>query len=214
MRTAVSRISRHSHASMRAAALVLFAAFAAPWIGPPAAARAAGDWGTYPDCIAPAVPLEVQSWWWEDGEEFLRHLHLAACVPNARTDDCSDGQNPIVDQPHSFTSRVITYNNPDEVTWLRWSWPSGAHERVDVDWRCDDGQVVAEGLEQCVWHEEMTLDPQAGNGGLNELRLTPNISENEFGRRQFATLNFQVCTGTSSEGYRSAPDPIARSWYG
>ena len=180
---------------------------------PGAAGLAAGDWGVYPECSAPAVPLEVQGWWWEDGEEFPRHMHLGACVPNARSEDCSDGGNPILTDPHPFVVRVITYNNPDEVTWVRWQWHSGTQERVDVSWTCAEGEEVAEGLHQCVNFEEMTLDPRSGNGGLDELRLSPNISENEFGLRQFATLNFQVCTGTSSEEYRSWPDPIGRSWY-
>jgi hypothetical protein len=174
---------------------------------------AASDWGVYPDCVPPAVPLEVQGWWWEAGETFPRHLHLAACVPNARTNDCSDGRNPILEEPHLFTSRVITYNNPDTVEWIRWQWQSESQEKVDVFWRCDDGEVVAEGLEQCVWFGDMTLVPATGNGGLDELRLAPNISLNEFGKRQFTTLNFEVCTGTSPMGYRSAPDPIGRGWY-
>lgn len=184
------------------------------WMGSlPAAGSAQEAWGEYPNCIAPAVPLEVQGWWWQRGEPFPRHLHHAACIPNARTADCSDGRNPIVDRPQPFTSRIVSYNNPHEVNWIRWSWQSGVVERVDVDWRCDPGEVVAEGLEQCVWQEEMTLDPLEGSGGLDELRLSPNIRENEFGLRQFATLNFQVCTGTSSEAYRSHPDPIGRAWY-
>lgn len=184
------------------------------WIGSmPMAGWADGSWGEYPDCIAPAIPLEVQGWWWQRGEPFPRHLHHAACIPNARTADCSDGRNPIVDRPQTFSSRIMTYNNPHELNWIRWSWQSDVMERVDVDWLCDRGEVVTEGLEQCVWHEEMTLDPLAGNGGLDELRLSANIPENEFGLRQFVTLNFQVCTGTGSQGYRSDPDPIGRAWY-
>jgi hypothetical protein len=185
---------------------------------PPAgfAVEANGPWGVYPDCVAPAVPLEVQAWWLNDGEVTPSHLHHAACVPNARTADCSDPSNPVVTKATPFTSRVIAYNYPSRVNIIRWSWQSEVEEVLDVGWQCSpgSGQIVgSENLEQCVWHGDMTLDPARGNDGLDELRLTPNISENQFGNRHFATLNFQVCTGNSSSSYRGYPDPIGRGWY-
>lgn len=180
------------------------------------AIEANGPWGVYPDCVAPAVPLEVQAWWLQEGEDLPRHLHQGVCIPNARTADCSDPGNPVVTRPTTFTSRIIAYNNPDEVNFVRWSWQSDVEERVRTDWACEPGSgsaIGTLGLEQCVWFADMTLDPDSGNGGLDELRLTPNISDNEFGKRHFGTLNPQVCTGTGRSQYRKSPDPIARGWY-
>ena len=115
----------HSQTPMQGArparAFVLALLLAMGWPGAAFAVEANGPWGVYPDCVAPAVPLEMQAWWLQDGEELPRHLHQGVCIPNARTADCSDPRNPVVTEPTSFTSRVITYNNPDEVNWIRWS---------------------------------------------------------------------------------------------
>jgi hypothetical protein len=188
-------------------------------LGPPApgwTVEANGPYGVYPDCIAPAVPLEVHSWWHEAGEEVPRHLHHAACLPAARTADCSDPANPVITRPVTFNSRITAYNNRDPINIIRWSWQSSVHEVLDVGWQCTPGSGQTMGThrsEECQWYGDMTLDPSLGNGGLDELRLTPNISENDLGKRQFATLNYQICTGTGSNHYRSTPSPIGRGWY-
>jgi hypothetical protein len=160
-----------------------------------------------PHCIAPAIPLEAEAWWLERGERVPNHLHLAACVPNARTADCSDPANPRVTRPMPFTSRVTSFNNRGPINWIRWSWQSDVQGKLRTDWRCEPAGVEHP---ECGWMGDMTLDPAEGNGGLDELRLSPNIAENEFDKRHFATLNAQVCTGASSRHYRSRPDPIAR----
>jgi hypothetical protein len=179
----------------------------AAWPRPGGAVDANGPWGVHPHCIAPAIPLEAESWWLERGERVPKHLHLAACVPNARTADCSDPANPRVTRPVPFTSRVTSFNNRGPINWIRWSWQSDVQGKLRTDWRCEPAGVEHP---ECGWMGDMTLDPAEGNGGLDELRLSPNIAENEFDKRHFATLNAQVCTGASSRHYRSRPDPIAR----
>ena len=167
--------------------------------------------GTYPDCVAPAVPLEVQSWWHEDGEEVPRHLHLAACLPNAR-DETGDLVSLSSDQ--AFTVRVITWNNPGEMNWVRWAWNgAGVIEKVPLDQQCQEG--VGE-RQLCTSFHDLTLEPSAADrGGLRELRLSPNLNLEVLDARQFLTLNFQLYlkNGKSESNYRSSVDPIARAWY-
>ncbi len=174
------------------------------------AADVSGPFGVYPNCIPPAVPLEVHSWWWEDGESVARHVHLAACLPNARD---LTGDLVSVGSSQEFTVRVIEFNNPSAVNWVRWSWESDIKQVVDTDFACQQG--VGE-LQQCEWTVDMTLDPnEADFGGMRELRLSPNVPHDILDTRQFATLNYQIYlhNGKSEQNYRSRTGPIGRSWY-
>ncbi len=174
------------------------------------AADASAPFGLYPDCIAPAIPMEVHSWWGPASEEHPRHLHLAACLPNARD---TDGRLVSLRRPQPFSVRVTAFNNPGVINLARWSWESDVKQKVPLDLRCQSAPME---MRECHWWVDMTLDPElAASGGLHELRLTPNISKNDLGDRQFATLNYQIFleNGKPAKNYRSRPDPIGRSWY-
>jgi hypothetical protein len=174
------------------------------------AADASAPFGNYPDCIAPAIPMEVHSWWGELGDEHPRHLHMATCLPNARD---TDGSLVSVSRAQPFSVRVTSFNNPGRITSARWSWESDIKEKVPVDFQCQTSPME---MRECHWWVDMTLDPAlSSSGGLREMRLTPNIPNNDLGARQFATLNYQIFlkNGRGESNYRSRPDPIGRSWY-
>jgi len=175
------------------------------------AAEANGPWGTFPNCIAPAVPIESETWWIEPGDDVPWHLHQGSCVPNARSADCSDPDNPVVTRDVPFDSVVTVFRYP-HVDWVRYQWQSDVIEKRTVDWDCEPDHAD-DHPHECIFKEPLTLRPGLANGGLDELRMSPNIDPNPFGKRHFTTLNFEVCTGTSSTHYRSRPDPIGRGWY-
>jgi hypothetical protein len=169
-----------------------------------------GPFGVYPDCIAPAVPLETHSWWHEDGEEAARHIHIGACLPNARD---MTGDLVSIDRPQDFTVRVMAFNHPGKFSWVRWSWESDIKEKIPQTLQC---QTRPDERKQCMRLVKMTLDPnKSGRGGLRELRLSPIINHKDLGTRQLASLNFQIYlkNGKGEDNYRSRIDPIARSWY-
>ncbi|MEK7560420.1 MAG: Ig-like domain-containing protein [Patescibacteria group bacterium] len=190
---------------------------AAVYTSPPSNA---GKWGVYPNCIAPAVGIEVHSWWDEDlnpasFDDAPRHIHMAACMPNAR-----DIQNTIVSkisQKEHFVVRVVVYNNPSTVSISRWAWESNVEEVIPMNVRCSSSvpsYKIVGGRGECTWYVDMTVDPATAQAGIDEIRLTPNIPNHDtIGTRQFNTLNFQLPIAGKSGTYRSTVDPIGRSWY-
>lgn len=171
---------------------------------------AAADFGWWPDCTAPSIPLEVHSWWLQPGEPHARHLHLAACAPNSR--DTTGGLVSLSTR-EPLHVKVTSFNNPGTVSWVRWSWESDIKQRITMNKPC---QSAPNQLQECSWWVDFTLDPfLASRGGLRELRLSPNITTNDLGERQFGTLNFQIYlnNGKTPSNYRSRPNPIGRSWY-
>lgn len=166
--------------------------------------------GTFPNCVAPAIPLEVHSWWWKMGENAARHLHLAACGPNARD---TTGELVSLSEPATIPVKVTAFNQPGVVSWARWSWESDVRQRIPIDATC---QTAPDEMRECEWWVNFVIDPAASTrGGLRELRMSPNVEEGPAGLRQFGTLNFQVWlrNGRMPSNYRSRPDPIGRSWY-
>lgn len=168
------------------------------------------EFGAYPACYAPSVPLEVHSWWLENGETHPRHVHIGACIPSARD---TSGKLVSFSGKQTFPNRALSFNNPGEVNLVRWAWESNIKQEISLSNVC---QSAPDLLAECRWPVNMTLDANlASSGGLHELRLTPNVQHADLGKRQFATLNFQVYlnNGKTPSNYRSSPDPIARSWY-
>lgn len=191
---------------------LLLTAFAALILvaGGVAGAPAAAPYGEYPNCLAPAIPLEQHGWWQQAGESIARHIHIAACLPNARD---TTGQLVSVSGVQPFTVRVTLFNNPDPITSVRWSWESNVQQEARGTWQCPGGQGE---MHECQGMVPLLLDTRAARDGLRELRLTEDIASNQFGLRHFGTLNFQlfVRNGTATPvNYRSRLDPIARSWY-
>lgn len=175
----------------------------------------AATWGEYPNCIAPAIPLESHDWWLEEGERFPRHLHSGSCVPNART---FDGSLVRVQQRATVDLRIVAFNNPDEINWSRVQWVGDTYERTDRDFRCTPSDPSYErvgdaALPQCTWRVEHLLDPFASDAGMQELRITPNISDNVFGKRQFTSAKYEVWTFGDDHGSRNEPWPRMTGWY-
>jgi hypothetical protein len=174
------------------------------------AADVDGPFGVYPNCIAPGTPIEVHSWWAEPDEAIPRHLHMSACLPNARD---TSGELVSISRPQRFTTQIKLFNAPGVVNLARWAWESDVQEVVRTNFECQERPMERR---ECEWEVDMTLDPDsASSGGLHEIRLTPNIGENDLGKRQYASLNYQIYldNGKSPNNYRSRTDPIARSWY-
>lgn len=161
--------------------------------------------GVYPDCNAPAIGLETHSWWHENGEVSPRHVHIATCLPNARA--VNDGV--AFDGTLSTVFRVMAFNMPNEIEWVRYQWQGDTQETRNFGERC---QNSPDEFKECKWYLEFAIDADAANGGLDELRLSPNIDHHDLGTRQFPTLNFQIRTGNGGN-YRNSEEPISRSWY-
>lgn len=178
-----------------------------PIFNPP---TTSSSWGVYPNCVAPAVPLEVHSWWHQNGEALPRHVHLASCVPNAHA---NNGGGVTFSGKHVFTNRIMTFNSPGVVNGVRWSWESDVKEKKKLNLQC---QRTPDERKECTWYVDLTLDSDLANGsGLHELRLSPNVEHGDLKTRQFATLNYEVFVdkGGTYKNYRSTAAPIGRAWY-
>lgn len=190
---------------------VIKAIIAAPFILAVTSAEShAVDWRTYPNCNAPAIPLESHSWWHQAGEQYPRHVHIAACIPNARD---TTGKIVSFSGSQNFTTRVMAFNNPGTITWARDGYEDTELSKVTMEVRC---QPQAGILAECRYPVDLLLDANvASSGGLHELRMSPNVVYDDLGTRQFTTLNFQVYlkNGKTPNNYRPTPNPIARSWY-
>jgi Bacterial Ig-like domain (group 2) len=150
---------------------------------------AGGIWGIYPNCIAPATPIEMHSWWDEDS--------LGERVP--------------------FVVRVMSYNNPSTISITRWAWESSVEQVVPMNVRCTSAvptYKLVGGRPECTWYVNMTVDPATALAGIDEIRLTSNIpSHDGLSTRQYTSLNFQLPIEGKTGSYRSTTDPIGRGWY-
>jgi hypothetical protein len=199
--------------------LALFTTFSTFALGSQStqAAELASPYGIYPDCIAPAIGVESHSWWTEPGEDeahAARHIHMGACVPNARD---TTGERLSVSGSLPLVLRVVSFNNPAKLEWIEAKFGDGTgFQKIFVNNLC---QQMAGEHKECTWYYPMTVDLKlAGHNGLGELRLRPNFVHPDLNNeRQFTTLNFQVYVKDSrfksTSNYRSSPNPIARSWY-
>lgn len=166
-------------------------------------------YGVYPNCIAPAVGFENHSWWHQEGEQQPRHVHLAACLPNARA---NDGGGVTVSGVLPAVVRVMSFNNPGFINIARYAWQGNVIDVHSFNPRLQCQQRPDE-LKECTWYVPMNIDTNQMNvSGMDELRLTPNVQHDDLNTRQFGTNNFQIHRGGSGN-YRSSPAFIARSWY-
>lgn len=217
-----SRFSGHSflRAAFFVAALFLAltnVASAAVYTSPPANV---GTYGVYPNCIAPAIPVETHSWWDEDAnpsatDDAPRHLHIAACMPTAR--GINDPLIPKLTGPEPIVVRIMVFNNPSQLSWSRWQWQGDTQQQVALNLRCTPSvgsYTLMAGRPQCTWYVDETISPSGAHSGIDELRMSPNISSHDgLGTRQYTTLNFQVPVEGLSGHYRGDTDIISRSWY-
>ncbi len=177
-------------------------------------ARAASLYGDYPNCFAPAMPLETHSWWRQPGEIVPQHLHSGTCLPHARD---LTGDLVAADLPFSFSVRAVLYANPGPIEYVRWQWVGDTQERIDEGWVCDaitGSPVGPNGELECLFFEELHYDPSATAQGMEEIRVTPNVAVNTFGKRQFASHKNQLWAHPGGTlGARDRPWPIGSSWY-
>ncbi len=167
-------------------------------------------YGIYPDCKPPAIGIETHSWWEENGEQHPRHVHLAACMPNARSNNASD--SPVLSGKIPVVLRIMAFNSPGYINWVRYSWESNVIEyhRFNPRLRC---QTKPNEMKECTWFINMNIDMSRSNrSGHSELRLSPNVEHDDLGTRQFNTNNFQLHKGGTNH-YRNRPNPISRAWY-
>lgn len=189
-------------------------------------------YGRYPNCVAPAVPLEAHSWWWEDGEPVARHVHMAACAPNARD---TTGKAVTVNGNAELVLDVLitAFNNPGQLTWgrvgvvpgsgIKPGCPSSTDcDRFEPPLTCgakpsagwDTVEPTSHGRYECKRWVVFNIPASSLKPGLKELRMSPNVVHPDLGTRQFATFNSQIfITGSGPSNYRSTAWPIARSWY-
>lgn len=164
-------------------------------------------YGVYPDCIAPAVGLETQAWWHQNGEAAPRQINIASCLPNARG---MDGGGVIVDGTIKAVVRVTAVNNPSDVQWVRYQWQGKTQETQRFGESCQTG---VDEMRECSWYFEFNIDTDKMRAdGLDELRMSPNIKHSDIRGRQFATLNFEL-HGGGSKNYRRDEGPRAQASY-
>ena len=137
------------------------------------------DFGVYPNCLAPAIGVESQSWWDEKASplpEFdngdvpasqrlmskFRHVHMGMCVPNART---VDGNELTLSGVYDFTAALMLHNNPGEIGWVNMGVFHGDESRVFVrdhpslEWREQRGRCTGSAL-SCVHFDPGLSCPQ------------------------------------------------------
>lgn len=188
---------------------------------------AIADFGLFPNCKAPAIPLETHSWWKQNGESIPRHVHVATCAPNARN---LDGGGVAVNQDVTFDTLVTVFNNSAEMSWVLLQvygddpdgpgCPSGIDCTYLNDISCTanpeawDEVVDYSGVRQCKKWVKLTFDYSEFSGGLKEFRFSPKADHEDLGTRQFPTLNFQIYVESDGENnYRNFIEPMNRSWY-
>lgn len=189
-----------------------------------------GSWGVYPNCVYPAVPIEVHSWWDEDdapkvhgdstrytNDDAPRHIHLATCLPNARNDG---SVSLAANTKYPFVMRVMSFNNPSIINWVRFGFQSSnAETTISTNLSCNTSVASHKymaGRSECTWYVDSVLATSNTAGyGTNEVRLSPNVSNHvDLGTRQFATLNYQIKVNNGlTNKYRSNNNNIGRSWY-
>lgn len=174
--------------------------------------QAADDWGFYPDCRAPAIPMEVHSWWKEPSEQFPRHVHTAACLPNAR-----NTQGPLVSGGETFWIRSVTYNQPGRVESVRARWGDEGFATKKGDPRnasiCRAHPVT--GLEECIWYDDFALSLTLMRYDEDELRLRTVIVHDDLLRKpsQWSAPGFQVRRAIDGTHKNPVRNPFARAWY-
>ncbi len=139
------------------------------------------EYGVYPNCIPPAIPVESQAWWHEkdsplpgDGNNIsqFRHVHMGMCSPNART---VNGKEVVVNGDKTFAAAIILHNNPGKISWTNMGVVDGYEDRVfvrndsgncpngvcnDGSWKVQSSRCVGSGL-SCVTFEKPLSCPKS-----------------------------------------------------
>ncbi|MEM7115680.1 MAG: hypothetical protein AAF614_24780 [Chloroflexota bacterium] len=165
------------------------------------------SFGLYPDCIAPAIGIEAQSWWQPTDEAAPRQVKMGTCLPNARS---AEGGDVIVSGELDASVRITAVNNPAIVEWLRYQWQRDTQDIQRIDQQC---QPETGEFKSCTWHIPVNIDTAKRQvSGMDEVKLTTNTRHGDLNDRQFPTIGFQLHHG-GSENFRSSPAPLVSSWY-
>jgi hypothetical protein len=176
-------------------------------------------WGIYPNCVAPAMPVEAQTWWTETanpqpGDEipFGRHIHAAACMPHARD---TDGRLVNVGGTFDIVRVLLLHNTNLKLTKGDNGFPdlgSGAEFPVTFNpaLTCPNRAI------NCTFYSTNRIDTTAMPDGLHELRWRiqgthPDLSDTT----EFISFATKIYTknGRTLNSTATNPAPRARGWY-
>jgi hypothetical protein len=164
-------------------------------LGAIADARAASPYGTFPACVDPGDAYESQVW---DGDE---HVHTGACLPIFA---------PLT-QPTAIDVRTLGHHNDGTLTLVRWAWQSSVVESHAM-------KVPLLGAQETTRYDTLTVRPDAGAAGYNELRFTSNVVDPVKGRWYTSTRWPMANRGSTAAGYSGGPTAAGRcgaaGWYG
>ena len=141
-------------------------------------ASAASQYGTWPNCINGAYPLETQSWWSPLAGAPMPgmpgHIHLGACFP----------LKGKLSAPVDIDAVIQLHNNPSRLTGVRWSEDSTVKQLVAQDFSCP--------TEQCQLTVPLHLDPaKFAHSGWREIRFTADTDTRD-GFRMYNTTRWCV----------------------
>ncbi|MDQ3099491.1 MAG: hypothetical protein M3Q44_07135 [bacterium] len=195
--------------------------------------------GIYPNCVAPATPIESHSWWTEDAgiqsavssgdhnrveEEQLkrsRHIHYGICAPNTRD---TTGQAVSVSGSLDLVARVVTFNHPGRLTYVQGALcgiGAGSGCPGEVTRPFSPAKVCQSAInvdKECIYYMKFTIDTtKAPHNGIVELRMRANSEHPDLANgRHFTTMNAEIYVKNAniskSGNYRDG-NPIARGWY-
>jgi hypothetical protein len=167
-------------------------------------ASAASSYGTWPNCINGAYPLETQSWWaplaGAPMPDMSGHVHLGACFPLKGT----------LSAPVDIDAVIQLHNNPSRLTGVRWSENSTVKQLVAQDFSC--------ATEQCQLTVPLHLDPaDFDRSGWREIRFTADTQTRD-GFRMYNTTRWciNVVNTRAAENYCGPGAPGrngAAGWY-
>jgi hypothetical protein len=174
-------------------------------------------WGIFPNCIAPAMPVEAQTWWLEKenpkpGDNTSRHIHAAACIPNARD---TAGRLVTVNGVLEFTRVILIHNSNIQITKGDNGFPETGGSGVEFPVRFSPALTCANRA-NCVFYSTNKINTGVAPDGLHELRWRvqgthPDLAnDSEF--ISFATKIF-IKNGGSVNSSANNPAPRARGWY-
>lgn len=178
-----------------------------------------GQWGIYPNCIPPAMPVEAQTWWIEKenpkpGDEipFGRHIHGAACMPHARD---AAGRLVNVSGRFDFVRLLLLHNTNLALTKADNGFPEvGSGPEFVV--RFNPAKTCPNRGINCTFYSSNTIDTTVAPDGLHELRWRVEGSHPDLSNKDefisFATKIY-IKNGHSINSSASNSNPRGRGWY-
>ena len=178
----------------------------------------AQPYGVYPNCVAPAVPIESGSWWIESGDPVPHHIHAGTCLPLARNADCSGTQSDLVmpdGEPFTQSTTVFKYDTASPINLVGWlDQVNVVRESFDpqtLGWQCP-GADNGVRSKTCIFQNLYHFDSSTMLDGFDAINLHADVM-NRFGHRHFAGLTVPICAGTGTQS-RGSLYVNGRGYYG